>query len=81
MILYEVLKGKKITGRHAVYREGQRFPEAEAFGDMDHAVENRVVRRIDTEADKPASKKSTRADNDDRPTPPGGGAKRKGGDR
>jgi hypothetical protein len=40
---YKVQPGKKITGMHRVYREGQIFPETEAVGDMDAAVKTGIV--------------------------------------
>jgi len=58
MTMYEVLKGKRITGRHAVYGEGQRFPETEATGDMERAVREKKVRIITTE-EAPAKKTSS----------------------
>lgn len=42
-VKYKVMPGKKITGMHRVYREGQVFPETEAVGDMDAAVKDGIV--------------------------------------
>lgn len=40
--IYEVLEGKKYTGKHGVYKEGRQFPESELFGDVESALKSTI---------------------------------------
>lgn len=78
-VKYKVQPGKKITGMHRVYREGQVFPETEAVGDMDAAAKDGIVTVVKEAKAKP---KETAPDDDagkdsgDGPTA-GGGVQKK----
>lgn len=52
-VKYKVMPGKKITGMHRVYREGQVIPETEAVGDMDAAVKDGIVTVVKEAKAKP----------------------------
>lgn len=52
-VKYKVQPGKKITGMHRVYREGQVFPETEAVGDMDAAAKDGIVTVVKEAKAKP----------------------------
>ena len=57
MKTYEVLPGKRVTGQHQVYGEGEKFPESEAFGNPEVMVKDGFVKEVaepKVEAPKPA---------------------------
>ena len=64
---YRVLPGQRITGRHVVYEQGEIFPEAEAVGDIAHAIKRGVIEEVKEpkkKAPKPSSEtKSNGGDN------------------
>lgn len=78
-VKYKVQPGKKITGMHRVYREGQVFPETEAVGDMEAAVKDGTVTVVKEAKAKPkeaAPEDDGDKDSGDGPTA-GGGVQKK----
>jgi len=78
-VKYKVMPGKKITGMHRVYREGQVFPETEAVGDIDAAVKDgivTVVKEVKTKPKEAAPDDDSGKDSGDGPTA-GGGVQKK----
>lgn len=43
---YEVLEDKKYTGKHRVYVAGQQFNESEVFGNIEVAIEKKIVKLV-----------------------------------
>lgn len=46
---YKVLPGKMITGKHRVYKAGEFVPASEMCGDIDQAVKDGVVEKIEVQ--------------------------------
>lgn len=83
--MYKVLPGKRITGRHQVYKAGDTFPASEACGDMDYAVKEKIVKVVEPKSapkeEKKAEKKSDKGDDKDPDAMGNGPGKKDGGDK
>ena len=43
---YEVLEGQKISGKHRVYTEGEKFPSIEFAGNLEMALNGSEAHKI-----------------------------------
>ena len=83
MRVFEVLPGQKILTRTGILREGKRFDEKTAMGDMNIAIESKIIKDVTPKAE-PSKKPATESkdDGDEKATTsPGSGAKPKGGEK
>ncbi len=62
--VYVVLEGQKYTGKHRVYEAGQKFAEAELFGDLEMALKGHEksktkpkIKEVKSSVDKKAEAK------------------------